>query len=73
MNDFTEGEEFEEWKAWVDSHKNEKGEIDLGKHPEFAQYLIQMFKPKINFATEWPSNTGERINFSTTPRIIKDE
>jgi hypothetical protein len=65
-------DEFEEWKAWVDSHKNEKGEIDLSKHPEFAEYLQQMFAPLKRFDTNLLCNTGESVSFSMPARFLDE-
>ena len=55
-------EEFEEWKAWFNSHSEPDGTFDLGKHPDLVDFLkgfAGMKKPdysKLN-------NTGDSISF----------
>ena len=65
-------EEFEEWKAWFDSHKEPDGSIDLSKHNDLTDYLKKMYMPPSIKFKDLPDNLGETINFDfSSMRVVK--
>ncbi len=56
--------DFEEWKEWFDSHKDENGIIDLSKHPDLVNYLTRTLGLNTKrIRPEDFSNIGQTINF----------
>ena len=55
-------EEFEEWKAWFNSHSEPDGTFDLGKHPDLCAWMENwagMNRPDFSEL----NNTGESVSF----------
>jgi len=43
-------EDFDNWKNWVNSHRESDGTIDLDKHPELIAWMTDFMK------TNYPEN-----------------
>ncbi len=59
-------EDFEEWKAWFDSHKDENGDIDLSKHPHLVGHLTNTLGLKTKTIDDLDLyNLGSSVNFDS--------
>jgi len=58
-------EEFEEWKAWFDSHKEPDGSIHLAKHPHLVDHISDILGigPKPNWSDLEDLNVGSTLDF----------
>ena len=56
-------EDFDIWKTWLDSHKDESGNINWS-HPDLKEYMKDVWGcPAKKFLGEKLQNSGDTINY----------
>ena len=56
-------EDLEEFKKWVDSHKEPNGSIDLSKHPDLVDYINHTYGNVKMDIIGFKENIGDAISY----------
>jgi len=65
-------EDFEEWKAWFDSHKEPDGTINLDKRPHLVDEINRCMGVPPKSFDNIPENAGHTVNFNLAEIVRND-